>query len=216
MQKKIEVKNGDKYGFLTIIEEIEGSKPRKFLVQCDCGKTKIVRLNSLRTGSVKSCGCKKGFRHGGSHTRLYNIWRGIKKRCRIPNATKYKIYGGKGINVCEEWFNNFGAFQDWAIHNGYKEDLTIDRIDVNGNYEPFNCRWVDYKTQSSNCGLSKRNKTGYTGIFLYGDKWGAKININYKNYYIGYYLTKKDAVLARNKYIEENNLPHRKQEYKGD
>lgn len=216
MRNKIDVKQGDRYGYLTIIEEILDSKPRKFLVVCDCGNKKVVNLNSLRTGNVKSCGCKKGFKHGGSRTRLYSIWRGMKKRCYIEKTSKYEIYGGKGIGICDEWRNDFGLFQEWAKNNGYADDLTLDRINSSNSYEPSNCRWVDYKTQSSNCSLSKRNKTGYTGIFAYGDKWGAKINVDYKNHYIGYFLTKKEAVEARNKYIEDNNLPHTKQLYKGD
>ena len=89
------------------------------------------------------------YRHGGRHTRLYNIWRGMRQRCSNPNGTRNNIYYAKGIKVCEEW-ESFPVFREWALQNGYRDDLSIDRIDVNGNYEPSNCRWVDQITQQNN------------------------------------------------------------------
>lgn len=88
--------------------------------------------------------------HGKSNTKLYRVWNSIKQRCYNPTDKFYYCYGGRGINVCDEWRNDFATFYDWAIHNGYRENLTIDRIDVNGNYVPSNCRWVDNKTQQRN------------------------------------------------------------------
>lgn len=90
------------------------------------------------------------YKHGLKNTRLYRIWNGIKSRCFIPSHSKYEYYGGRGITVCPEWKDDFKAFYDWAMSNGYQDNLTIDRIDCNGNYEPSNCRWVTMKVQQNN------------------------------------------------------------------
>jgi hypothetical protein len=157
--------SGQKFGRLTAISisRIEnykgGTKHRYYKCRCDCGKIIEVQSYSLTNGNTKSCGCfqreKCGdtFRkHGGMGTRLYNIWKGMKKRCNNSNEPCYKYYGGKGIKVCDEWQVNFIAFRDWALNNGYADNLTIDRIDSDKNYEPSNCRWV---TQAENARLSR-------------------------------------------------------------
>ena len=95
-----------------------------------------------------------------SNTRLYNIWRGIKKRCGLPTAHAYENYGGRGICVCAEWRESFEAFRDWALANGYRDDLTLDRIDNDRGYEPSNCRWVSWVVQENN----KRNLLGKSGV----------------------------------------------------
>ncbi len=92
----------------------------------------------------------KNIKHNASNTRLHNIWKQMKGRCYNPNNTSYNNYGVRCIKVCDEWRNDFKNFYDWAMSNGYADDLTIDRIDVNGNYEPKNCRWADKKTQERN------------------------------------------------------------------
>jgi hypothetical protein len=124
--------------------------------KCDCGNITTTKTNALTSGVAKSCGClhseivsKQGTKHGYAGTRLYKIWCNMKTRCNTPSASKYEIYGGRGIRVCNEWLT-FEPFKDWAEANGYQDDLSIDRINSDGNYEPSNCRWTTYKIQGNN------------------------------------------------------------------
>ena len=131
----------------------------KWFCRCDCGTEKAVTANSLLSGRSSSCGCdksanaitaKKNFTtHGETKTRLYQIWAGMRKRCNNQNSYNYKHYGGRGISVCSEW-DDFLAFKEWAVNNGYDDSLSIDRIDVDGDYTPLNCRWADNITQANN------------------------------------------------------------------
>ena len=116
-------------------------------------------------------------KHGGKGTRLYRIWCSIKWRCNNPNASCYKYYGERGIKVCEEWEHDFSAFREWALVNGYTNSLTIDRVDVNGNYNTSNCRWVDAKCQANN----KRNnqKGEVNGEYITLSEASKKYNIPY-------------------------------------
>lgn len=123
--------------------------------QCNCGGVCTVESNNLKSGITKSCGCyREDFRkkHNLTRTRLYRIYRHIKERCFNPNSKSYKYYGSCGIVMCNEWKNDFMNFYNWAMSNGYDDKLSIDRIDVNGNYEPSNCRWVTMKEQCKNRG----------------------------------------------------------------
>lgn len=156
---------GQKFNRLTVIafERVrhEHSTSIRWIVRCDCGTLKSVSPYRVLSGNTKSCGCLKSEntiaynrvakkKHGGRRDRLYYIWRGMKQRCFCETNKEYPTWGGRGIVVCDEWKDDYASFRDWSLNNGYADDLTIDRIDVNGNYCPQNCRWVDWKTQAAN------------------------------------------------------------------
>lgn len=125
---------------------------------CDCGKTSVVNGSSLIRNKTKSCGClgpalssiRNATQNGASKTRLYKLFYGIRDRCYNKNGKDYKNYGGRGIKICDKWLQDPNEFIRWANNNGYKKGLSIDRINVNGNYEPSNCRWVSAKKQANN------------------------------------------------------------------
>lgn len=148
---------GQKFGEITVkhrAENADGSSRARWVCECSCGNIKIMRGDVIRSG-VQSCGCKNAaYRHGecvGERpARIYNIWRDMRSRCFNPKNVSFPYYGGRGITVCDEWCNSFEAFREWAMANGYSADLSIDRIDVNGNYCPDNCRWATAKEQRAN------------------------------------------------------------------
>lgn len=146
---------GQRFGKLTALSRIPNTKGRtKWLCKCECGNFKEVILSHLLNGHTKSCGClyKGGNNttHEKRNTKLYRVWANMKQRCYNKNNPNYKDYGQRGIAVCDEWLTNFQAFYNWAMINGYDDTLTIDRINVNGNYTPDNCSWVDRKQQANN------------------------------------------------------------------
>lgn len=155
---------GLRFGRLTVVKREGMDNTRKnttWLCLCDCGNTVVASTCHLKTGHTKSCGCYKGkaegcvatqfkTKHGISRSRIYRILHGMKQRCTNPNAPKYHLYGGRGIRVCEEWYNDVQAFYNWAVSHGYVDGLTIDRIDNDKGYEPSNCRWVTIAEQNRN------------------------------------------------------------------
>jgi len=156
--------SGMKFGKLTVLRRSSdtggGKKPTvKWICRCDCGKVCTVPGGSLKTGHTKSCGCLHTKHHGGrDEPRLYNAWLNMRRRVNDPTNKRYASYGGKGVKICDEWQNDFIAFRNWAKANGYADNLTIDRIDNNGDYCPENCRWVDSYVQQNN---TSRNRYIY-------------------------------------------------------
>lgn len=157
---------GQRFGRLTVIERDGMDKNRKnvmWFCACDCGGTTRTTTTHLRSGHAKSCGCfakerllQEGEKtrffttHGKSRSRLYRIFYGMKDRCYNTKNEKYNLYGARGIEVCDEWKNDFQAFCNWALANGYSDDLTIDRIENDRGYSPDNCRWATVTEQNRN------------------------------------------------------------------
>lgn len=190
-RKQLDGYIGKQYAHLLILKEIPTAKyeTRKVLCRCDCGTEKIVDFENVISGHTKSCGCYKrtllidrSTTHGMSNTRLYKVWGLMIQRCYDKNSRAYKGYGGRGITVCDEWLDNFVEFHDWAYSHGYNEraaymECTLDRIDVNGNYCPENCRWVDAKEQCNN--KTTNRKITFNGETHTIAEWAKKYNINY-------------------------------------
>lgn len=189
MQKSVELQPGQRFGRLTVVslhhirKHINKNSNRitnkeYYLCKCDCGKEKIIYKYCLGR-STKSCGCldlEKKTKHGLYGTRIYREWQRIKRRCYYKKDDSYSYYGGRGIAVCDEWKNDFMAFYNWAMANGYRDVLTIDRINNDWNYEPSNCRFITNKEQQRN----KRNNhfIEYKGKKLCLSEWAELFNID--------------------------------------
>lgn len=188
----------EKYNSLEVIK-ISGrdnGKRKRVLCKCDCGSIKEYDYYKVKTGHTKSCGCLKNSliaeartKHGGRYSQLYKKWCGMKRRCYNTHEKSYKNYGSKGMGICEEWLNDFSSFENWAYNNGYREGLTIERIDVHKGYSPDNCTWIPMKKQA-------RNKTNtvymlYKGELLPIAEIAEIENISYKTLSSRYYRYKK-------------------------
>jgi hypothetical protein len=180
---------GQRFYKLTVMKHSHKEGYNYFLCKCDCGEEKIIRGKDITAGKVKSCGRhgieaikKANTTHGDTGTRLWNIYNKMLARCSNPKSSAYKDYGGRGIGVCKEWSENlegYKRFKEWALMNGYDDSLSIERLDVNGNYEPENCAWADHKTQNNN----KRNtiKIALDGKEKPLSIWCEELGLNYQS-----------------------------------
>lgn len=190
MGKRMIINIGDKFGYLTVLNEIEphitpcGTVRRRFLCECVCGNKVIRNMKTLTSCNYPSCGCKgfdigllnKKYTKEQTSSFLYSTWLGMRQRCLDKNQSHYKYYGGKGITMCEEWMNDYSKFYEWSISNGASKQLTIDRIDVNGNYEPLNCRWVNAVVQANN--KTSNRIIEYKNREMTLAQWSKEVGIN--------------------------------------
>ncbi len=177
-----------------------------------CGNIFRTRINSVKEKSTSSCGCQIGLghKHGLESHRLYPVWYAMKQRCTNPKYKSYSNYGGRGITICEEWLD-VKNFIEWSKSSGWREGLSVDRIDNDKGYSPENCRWVDRTTQNINQRIKKTNTSGFVGVNceIRSCKWVARVSMNNNRIYIGSFKTIEEAVQARDNYIISNNLPHK-------
>jgi hypothetical protein len=175
------VVSGMKFGRLTVVDTSSG---QKVLCECECGKRTTVNKINLLRGSTLSCGCfasdvlrARNKTHGDSKTRLYRIYNNMKARCTYPTSLSAKNYIGRGISICDDWLKSYENFRDWALSNGYGDNLSLDRIDNNGNYDPSNCRWATRSQQNRN---TRRNIiVKYQGEILCLKDAAKRAGINY-------------------------------------
>lgn len=210
--------SNQRYGKLVTIKEVDpyippsnSYKKRRYLCKCDCGNETIVNITSLRSGNTKSCGCVNSERlvkqnkenalyNGYSQHKHFSRWRGMIERCYYPKHKDYHNYGGRGIKVCDKWKDHPKAFIDWIENeSNYEDGLTLDRINVNGNYEPDNCTFSTHGEQSLNKNVSTLNTSGYPGVSRHKNRWRARITVDGKRKSLGVYQTKEKAIDARKK-----------------
>lgn len=209
MGKEKKLKN-QRFGRLVVLEKI-GVVNHRVLWKCvcDCGNECNATSHDLTSGKKKSCGCLKREKtietfttHGLSKERIHKEWRGILHRCKNPSASHYENYGGRGITVCDEWKEDFMAFYEWSMQNGYADNLTLDRKDNDKGYSPDNCRWVTHMENCHNRGVRKDSLTGCAGVTIRklasGKIWyRVHITTDYKRVYVGKYDSLDEAIKAR-------------------
>jgi hypothetical protein len=226
MVKKLDL-IGQVFGRLTVVKEADpyvrtnGKKERKWLCQCSCNNIKEVLSHHLTGGNTKSCGCLKkeiisnrNFKHGcalrKNETKEYRAFRTMKARCLNSNNPFYKDYGGRGIKICNRWLHSEHGFENFLEDMSYAPSSkhTLDRIDVNGNYEPSNCRWATQQVQAINQRTAKNNTSRHKGIYWNkaSNKWRARITTNNKLLHLGYFTNIDEAITAR---LEAEEIYHK-------
>jgi len=192
----------------------EGATKRKLICisECSiCGDDKTISYMALaRAGHTTCRSCinrtrtlkKRSVSKHPAFTRLKDM----KARCYNKNNVRYENYGGRGIVICNEWLNDTRAFLKWADENGFKKELSIDRINNDGNYEPSNCKWSNRFEQQQNKSISRQNKTGYRGVSMYNGKFSVNLRNNRKYHHVGYYSTAIEAAKAFNAYVVANGF----------
>lgn len=211
-----------KLGKLKLIEPAGYDKFKYKLgkFKCFCGNEFITGIYRVSSGNTKSCGCykkhilkTKNKTHGDCYSELFRKWAAMLTRCYNKNREDYKYYGGRGITVYDKWKNDFTIFKKWALKNGYKEGLTIDRKNNNLGYFPKNCRWVTHKIQMTNRGLQKTNTSGFEGVSFDKEckKWKAQISINNKRTRLGRFNTAEKASETYQKAKKERNEQYLKE-----
>lgn len=217
MPKLIDI-SGKTYDRLTVIRKVQNKNQKHnthWLCRCTCGKETVVSKPNLTSGHTKSCGCLNKdiiTKHGKYKTAEYKTWCAIHSRCKNHKLKGYKNYGGRGISVCERW----GSFENFLSDMGKRPSSkhSIERVDVNGNYEPSNCKWATTKEQSINTRIRIDNTTGYRGIYKRSEngKWRAYISLNGKSIYLGQHQNKEKAMeerkRAEQKYWGKNSLEY--------
>ena len=191
---------GKKFGRLTVIKKVgvDKNQQSKWLCKCDCGNEIVVNRGNLSINKIRtySCGCwkkEKITKHNKHKSKIYLAYIAMKQRCYNKDNKSYKYYGERGIKICDEWLNDFMNFYNWSISNGWEEHLSIDRIDVNGDYKPDNCRWVDSLMQMNN---TRRNHyITYNNETHTIAEWSRILN---KNYSTLYNLLKKNSFKIEN------------------
>lgn len=183
-----------RFGRLRVIERTTNSPcgTVRWLCECDCGAITKPSGQSLKSGITKSCGCmhkeiiaRNSTKHGDSKTRLYKLWTGLISRCYNKQNASYLRYGGRNIAVCDEWLYDYLAFRTWAVKHGYRNNLTIDRINNDGNYSPDNCRWANHVTQNNNTNRNRR--LTYDGRTQTLAQWAAEYGVPYNRLYTRIY-----------------------------
>ena len=198
--------------FLKLIRKLGNGRA---IYKCKCGNEFEASIKNVNRGSTSSCGCyrksyiaHKSYKHGYTEYELYPIYTSMIRRCYNNRNKDYKNYGARGIQVCEEWLNDFLEYNKYilSLQNSMKKGYSLDRIDNNGNYEPGNLRWVEPHIQAVNQRIYKTNKTGYIGVKKNEFGYLAQINYNGKRYHLGSFRTAEIANATRIDYLIENEL----------